>query len=88
MHPVLEAIAEDAVAAHSNVTERVWKLALTLQEVQARTADHDLAFTLSPFFSIASFLQELPDTFLDRFSYDNKVIGIEVLPGDPRMELL
>ena len=39
-------------------------------------------FTFSPFSSIA----EPPDTFLERFSDDNKVIGIEVLPGDPRAE--
>ena len=61
----------------------------TLQEVQACTTDHDLclSFTLSPFSSIASFQVELPDKFLERFSNDNKVIGIEVLPGDPRAEL-
>ena len=31
--------------------------------------------------------QEPPDTFLEQFSDDNKIIGIEVLPGDPRAEL-
>ena len=31
--------------------------------------------------------QEPSDTFLERFSDDNKVIAIEVLPGDPRAEL-
>ena len=31
--------------------------------------------------------QEPPDTFLKRFSDDNKVISIEVFPGDPRAEL-
>ena len=46
------------------------------------------AFTLSPYFSIASFqVKSLPDTFLERFSDDNMVIGIEVLPGDLRAEL-
>ena len=45
------------------------------------------AFTL--FFLFCCFLpiQEPPDTFLQRFSDDNKIIGIEVLPGDPRAEL-
>ena len=32
--------------------------------------------------------QEPSDTFLQRFSYYNKVISIEVLPGDPRAELM
>ena len=31
--------------------------------------------------------QDPPDTFLEWFSYDNKVISKEVLPGDPRAEL-
>ena len=87
VHPVLAAIAEDAVAAHSSATGGAWKLAWTLQEVQARTADHDLclnciysqSLVLHCFFQS----QEPPDTFLKRFSDDNKVIGIEVLLGDP-----
>ena len=62
-----------------------------LQEVQSRTADHDFclfciysqSFLLHCFFPS----QEPPDTFLKWFSDDNKVIGIEVLPGDPRAEL-
>ena len=45
------------------------------------------AFTLSLFFSIVSLRQAPPDTFLKRFSDDNKGISIEVLPGDPRAEL-
>ena len=84
-------LAVDAVAAHSSATDSAWKLAWTLQEVQSRTADHDLC--LSCIYSQSFFLhcffpsQEPPDTFLKRFSNDNKVIGIEVLPGDPRAEL-
>ena len=58
MHPVLAADA-DAVAAHSSVTDGAWKLAWTLQEVQAHTTQIMIfvfpAFTLSPFSSIASF---------------------------------
>ena len=42
VHPVLAAIAEDAVAAHSSATDGTWKLAWTLQEVQACTIDHYL----------------------------------------------
>ena len=42
---------------------------------------------LYPFSSIASF-QEPPDTFLEQFSNDNKVICIEVLTDDPRAELV
>ena len=87
VHPVLAAIAEDAVAAHSSVTDSAWKLTRTLQVVQAHTIFVFPAFTLSPFFSIASFRKEPPDTFLERFSDDNKVIGIAVLPGDSRAEL-
>ena len=44
---------------------------------------HLLSVLSSPLFPS----QEPPDTFLKRFSDDNKVIGIEVLPGDPRVEL-
>ena len=45
------------------------------------------AFTLS--FLLHCFFpsQEPPDTFLERFCDDNKVLGIEVLPGDPIAEL-
>ena len=46
------------------------------------------AFTPSPFFSTASFQVKNLLTFLERFSGDNRVIGIEVLPGDPRVELV
>ena len=66
-------------------------LTWTLQEIQAHTTDHDLR--LSCIYS-QSYLchcffpsQEPPDTFRERFSDDNKVIGIEVLPWDPRVEL-
>ena len=58
----------------------------TLQEVQARTTDHDLR--LSCIYSQSILLhyffpsQEPPDIFLERFSNDNKVFGIDVLPGD------
>ena len=92
VHPVLAAIAEDAVAAHSSATDGARILAWTLQEVQSRTADHDLCLSCIYFQSFLLYCffpsQEPPDTFLKRFSYDNKVIGIEVLPGDPRAELL
>ena len=88
---VLAAIAEDAVAAHSSVTDGPWKLAWTLQEVQARTTDYDLRlsciYSQSLLLHCFSLSQEPPDTFLKRFSDDNKVIGIEVLPGDPRAKL-
>ena len=92
VHPVLAAIAEDAVAANSSATDGALKLAWTLQEVQARTTDHDLH--LSCIYSQSFFLhcffpsQEPLDTFLEWFNDDNKVIGIEVLPGDPRVELM
>ena len=42
VQPVLAAVVEDAVAAHSNATDGAWKLTWTLQEVQACNADHDL----------------------------------------------
>ena len=42
---------------------------------------------VSSFSSIVSFRQELDDTFFEWFCDDNKVIGIEVLPVDPRVEL-
>ena len=87
VHPVLAANAEDAVAAHSSATDCAWKLACTLQEVQSHTADHDLCLSCiySQSFLLHCFFpsQEPPDTFLKRFSDDNKVIGIEVLSGDP-----
>ena len=83
VHPVLAPIAEDAVAAHSRATDGAWKLAWTLQEIQARTADHDLRLSCiySQSFLFHCFFpsQEPPDTFLERFSNDNKVICIEVL---------
>ena len=86
MHPVLAAVTEDAVAAHSSRME----ICLTLQEVQASTIDHDLCLSCiySQSFLFHCFFpsQEPPDTFLKRFSNDNKVMGIEVLPGDPRAE--
>ena len=98
MHPVLAAIAEDAVAALSNATDDMLKLAWTLQEVQTRTTNHDLCLSCiySQSFLLQCFFpsQEAPDTFfeslsamitsLSHVSNDNKVIGIEVLPGDPR----
>ena len=63
----------------------------SLQEVQASTTDH--ALCLSCIYSQSFLLhcifssQEPPDTFLERFSDNIKVNGIEVLPGDPRVEL-
>ena len=91
VHPVLAAIAEDAVAAHFSATDSAWKLAWTLQEVQSRTADHDLCLSCiySQSFLLHCFFpsQEPPDTFLEWFSDNNKVVGIEVLPGDPIAEL-
>ena len=91
VHSALAALAEDAVDAHSSATDGAWKLTLTLQEVQARTAYHDLHLSCiySQSFLFHCFFpsQEPPDTFLQGFSDDNKVIGIEVLPGDHRVEL-
>ena len=87
VHPVLAAIAEDADADHSSGTDGTWKLAWTLQEVQACTTDHDLHLSCiySQSFLLLCFFpsQEPPDTFLKRFSDDNKVIHIEVLPSIP-----
>ena len=88
---MLAAIAEDVVAAHSNATDGTWQLAWTLQEIQARTTDHDLrlssiysqSFLLNCFFPS----QEPPYRFLKRFSDDNNVIGLAFLPRDPRAEL-
>ena len=64
---------------------------LNSAEVQARTTDHyfRLSFIYSQSFLRHCFFpsQESPDRFLKRFSDGNKVIGIEVLPGDPRAEL-
>ena len=91
MHPVLTAFAEDAVAAHSSATDSIWELAWTLQEIQPRTTDHDLCLSCiysQPFLLHCFFpCQEPSDTFLQRFSYDNKVVSIEVLPWDPTAEL-
>ena len=89
VHPVLAAIAEDAVAAHSSVTDGTWKLAWTLQEVQAHTTNHDLCLSCIQSFLLHCFFpsQEPPDTSLERFRDGNKVIGIEVLPVDPRVEV-
>ena len=90
VHPVLAAVAEDAVAAQSSATDSAWKLAWTLQEVQARTTYHNLH--LSCIYSLSFLLhcffpsQEPSDRFLKRFSDDNKVISIEVLPVDPTVE--
>ena len=90
VHPVLAAIAEDAVAAHSSATDGAWKLVWTLQVVQHCTTDHDLCLSCiySQSFLLHSFFpsQEPPDTFLELFSDDNKVIGIEILPEDSRAE--
>ena len=58
MHPKIAAITVDAVVAYSCTTDSAWVFTWTLQEVQACTTDHDLvfpAFTLNPFFSMASF---------------------------------
>ena len=89
---MLAAIAEDAVATHSSTTDGTWKFIWTLQDVQAHTADHDLCLSCvySQSFLLHCFFpsQEPPDTFLGRFSHGNKVISIEVLPGDPRAEIM
>ena len=75
----------------TRATDTTWKLAWTLQEVQAHSTDHDLclSYIYSQSFLLHCFFpsQEPPDTFLEWFS-DNKVIGLEVLPEDPRMELV
>ena len=69
-----------------------WRIETRLQEVQARTTDHDLH--LSCIYSQSFFLhclfqsQEPLDTFLEWFNDDNKVICIEVFPGDSRVELM
>ena len=61
--------------------DRAWKLAWTLQEIQACTTDHDLHLSCiySQSFLLYCFFpnQEPPDTFLEWFSNDNKVISIE-----------
>ena len=84
---MLAAVAENAVAAHSSARDSACKL----QEVQAYTTDHDLCLSCinPPSFLFHCFFpsQEPPDTFLKRFSDDNKVIGIEVLSVDPKAEL-
>ena len=91
VHPVLTAFAEDVVAAHSSVTDSTWELTWTLQEIQPRTTDHDLCLSCiySQHFLLHCFFpcQEPSDTFLQWFSYDNKVVSIEVLPWDPTAEL-
>ena len=90
VHPVLAAIAEDAVAAHSSVTDGTWKLTCSAggpgpyYRLWSLSFLHLLA-VLSPPLLLPC--QEPPDTFLEQFSDDNKVIGREVHPGDPRMEL-
>ena len=76
VHPVLAAIAEDAVAAHTSATDSAWKHVWTLHEVQSHTTDHDLccsciysqSFLLHCFFPS----QEPPDTFLKWFSNDSR----------------
>ena len=94
MHPVLTAFAEDAVAAHFSATDSVWELAWTLQEIQPHTTDHDLCLSCiysEPFQFLLHFFfpgQEPSDTFLQPFSYDNKVISIEALPWDSTAELM
>ena len=56
VHPVLAAIAEDAVAAHSSATDGAWKLACRRSSPVPQIIIFVFpAFTLSPFFSIASF---------------------------------
>ena len=84
VHPVLAAVAEDAVAAQSSATDSTWKLAWALQEVQARTTYdlhlsciYSLSFLLHCFFPS----QEPPDRFLKRFSDDNKVISVGPASG-------
>ena len=92
MHPLLTAFPEDAVAAHSSATDSTWELAWTLQEIQPCTTDHDLCLSCiysQPFLLHCFFpCQEPSDTFLQWFSYDNKVFSIEVLPWDPTGELM
>ena len=60
MHPKFAAIAVDAVFAYSCTTDSAWVFAWTLHEVQACTVPQIMtfvfpAFTLNPFFSMASF---------------------------------
>ena len=90
VHPVLAAIAEDSVPAQSSATDSTWNSSEHCR--RSRPVPQIMifvfpAFTLS--FLIHCFFpsQEPPDTFLERFSDDYKVIGIKVLPGDPRVEL-
>ena len=52
VHQVRAAVAEDAVAAYTSATDGTWKLAWTLQEVQAHITDHDLQ--LSCIYSVLS----------------------------------
>ena len=71
--------------------DSTWELAWSLQEIQPRTTDHDLCLSCiysQPFLLHCFFpCQEPSDTFLQWFSYDNKVVSIEVLPWDPTAEL-
>ena len=76
VHPVLAAIAEDAVAAHLCDRRR---METCLNSAGGpgpyRRSWFSQSFLLHCFFPS----QEPPDTFLERFSDDNKVIGIEAL---------
>ena len=56
VHPVLAAVAEDAVAAHSNASDSAWKLACRRSRPVSQIMIFIFpAFTLSHFSSIASF---------------------------------
>ena len=90
VHPVLAAIAKDSIPHHSSATDstRNWsELCRRSRPVPQIMNCVFPAFTQS--FLLHCFFpsQDLPDTFLERFSHDNKVIGIKVLPVDPRAEL-
>ena len=72
VHPVLAAIAEDAVAAHSSATDSAWKLACRRSSPIPQIMIFVFpAFTLSPFFSIASFQVK---SLLTHSSSDSAVI--------------
>ena len=73
VHPMLAAIAKDT--SHSNMTTPARKLTWTLQEVQARTTDHDLCLSCiysQPFLLHCFFPSQEPPDISQQFS-DDKV---------------
>ena len=79
VHPVLAAIAEESVPAHSSATDSTW----TSSELcrRPRPVPQIIIFVflaLTQSFLLHCFFpnQETPDTFLEWFNDDNKVIGI------------